>query len=70
MFGCSQFSDITQYKIDNLVVCEDQKITSRNLYTDYISFTGKNKDYYQSEFIKLMDHFYDLKQNHQEKNTI
>jgi len=52
MFGCSQFSDITQYKIDNLVVCEDQKITSRNLYTDYISFTGKNKDHYQSNYYK------------------
>lgn len=60
MYGCSLFPDITQYKIDNLIVCEDIKITPRNLYNEYISFTGKNKDYYNSGYQKLIQHFNNL----------
>lgn len=60
MTSCNRVPRAVQYKINNLVVCEDRKMTDRKLYDKYIKFTGKNLDFYYSSYQELQKHFYDV----------
>lgn len=48
----------TQYKINNLVICEDRKITDRTLYNKYVKFKENNLKFYHSSYDELNKHLF------------
>lgn len=58
MFYCETNPEITQFKIKNLVVCEDQKYTNRKIYDPYIKFFNRKEEYYQTNWEKLISHLF------------
>jgi hypothetical protein len=57
MNTCQYIPDAKQFKIENLIVCEDRKYTKRDLYDKYIVKTNKNFDYYIKSNEELNAHF-------------
>jgi hypothetical protein len=46
-----------QFKIKNLVVCEDFKYMNRKIYNPYVNFLDKKNDFYEENWNKLIKHF-------------
>lgn len=50
------FPEITQFKIKNLVICEDYKHTSRTTYSKYIKTIDRKLEYFDSSWEKMINH--------------
>jgi hypothetical protein len=46
-----------QFKIKNLVVCEDFKYMNRKTYNPYVNFLDRKNDFYEENWNKLTKHF-------------
>jgi len=46
-----------QFKVRNLVVCEDFKYMNRKTYDTYVPFINRKDDYYQENWNRLTTHF-------------
>jgi hypothetical protein len=46
-----------QFKIKNLVVCEDFKYMNRKIYNPYVNFIDRKYDLYHENRNKLVKHF-------------
>lgn len=56
MSMCYHIPEAIQFKIKNLVVCEDKKYTNRNIYNPYIEFYDRKMDQYQKSWDDLIKH--------------
>jgi hypothetical protein len=56
MSMCYHIPEAIQFKIKNLVVCEDKKYTNRNIYNPYFEFYDRKMDQYQKSWDDLIKH--------------
>jgi hypothetical protein len=57
MYYLNNHPNAIQFKIKNLVVCEDFKYMNRKTYDPYIQFINRKEDFYQENWNKLIKHF-------------
>ena len=50
------FPEITQFKIKNLVICEDYKHTPRTTYSKYLKTIDRKLEYFNSSWEKMINH--------------
>ena len=60
MMCASKIPGAVQYKIKNLVVCEDKKYLIRQNYKNYIVAKDVKNDHFKSTWKKLMQHYENL----------
>jgi len=53
---CKQASEVTQYKIENLVVSHDFKYTNRSLYSEYVKTLDRKNDLAEIGWNKFINH--------------
>lgn len=53
---CKHLPDAIQYKIKNLIVCEDYTYLNRNPYKKYLNSLNKKEDLYQQSWNQLTNH--------------
>lgn len=54
MSACSFIPDVTQYKVKNLIVCEDYKHTNRTLYSKYVKVIDRKMEFYNEVWNKFV----------------
>jgi hypothetical protein len=57
MYYLNNHPSAIQFKIKNLVVCEDFKYMNRKTYNPYVQFINRKEDFYQENWNKLTAHF-------------
>lgn len=53
---CKIIPGAIQYKIENLVVCEDRKYLGKSLYSNYIDVIDRKEEHKQETYNKMLEH--------------
>ena len=56
MTYCSYTPDTIQYKIKNLVICEDRKYLGKSIYSSYIKNIDRRYEYKEESWNKMINH--------------
>lgn len=56
MTYCNYLPDAIQYKIKNLVICEDRKYLGKSVYSSYIKNIDRRHEYAKESWVKMMSH--------------
>lgn len=56
MMCCNYIPDAVQYKIKNLVICEDRKYLGKSAYSSYIKNIDRRYEYKEESWDKMINH--------------
>lgn len=61
MIYCNSLLNSLQYKIKNLVICEDRKYLGKSIYSSYIKNINRKDEYREESWSKLVSHLNNMK---------